>query len=440
MNSPSSLRRFLWPKTLAAKAGIVALFFGVVLVGAYLAADHFTSKRLAEAWKLSEAFGLSHDLDALLGPSIAADDNAAIPLNEAGVIAQRFYIQSRQKHKLAVTADLLDHPVLLAEYESLLNDPVYNGLLEEADRRKVYRTTDVFKRPMIMANSQSAVIQHRREVSRAEHELVKYLQRAGRRDEAVRRVLRLLRTTRKWEDKEPFLVAGLMNIGIRGVAFEGLNAILREGKPMQPALHQEIDDELSRQEQIKQVLPWMIQIGAVLGSDFYEHGPWGRIPFGDLLAREGQKTTLQFAYRMQMTADKPYVEAWNEIQRLISEVKEAQGDPFGAIVYFGAGGVLASEPMGLRAFERTVARVRCLRVLNALASRGDFDADIFSLGIPKESLVDPFNGEPLRIKRTPNGPIVYSVGDDLTDNDGNMNAPPQIDVGTAPILSKLEKQ
>jgi hypothetical protein len=440
MNSPSSLRRFLWPKTLAAKAGIVALFFGVVLVGAYLAADHFTSKRLAEAWKLSEAFGLSHDLDALLGPSIAADDNAAIPLNEAGVIAQRFYIQSRQKHKLAVTADLLDHPVLLAEYESLLNDPVYNGLLEEADRRKVYRTTEVFKRPMVMANPSPDVFQHRRGLARTEHELVKHLLSGSRQEEAVQRVLRALRTSRKWEDKEPFLVAGLMNIGVRGVAFEGLNAVLRSGKPLPPALHAEVDEELGRQEQIKRVIPWIIQTGAVLGCDFYEQGSWQRIPFSGALANEGQTNTLQFAHRLQLTADKPYLEAWNEIQRLISEVKEAQGDPFGAIVYFGAGGVLASEPMGLRAFERTVARVRCLRVLNALASRGDFDADIFSLGIPKESLVDPFNGEPLRIKRTPNGPIVYSVGDDLTDNDGNMNAPPQIDVGTAPILSKLEKQ
>jgi len=293
---------------------------------------------------------------------------------------------------------------------------------------------------MLMANGNSDVFQHRRSVARAEHELVKYLLRAGRHDEAARRVLRLFRTTRKWQDKEPFLVAGLMNLAVRGVAFEGLNAILRNGKSLSPALHAEIDEELGRQEQIKRVIPWLIQTGAVLGCDFYEQGPWTRIPFGDLFAKEGQMTTLQFAHRLQLTADKPYLEVWNEIQSLTSEVKEARGTPLGAIIYFGAEGLLASETMGRRAFERTVARVRCLRVLNALASRGDFDANISSLGIPKESLVDPFNGKPLRIKKTPNGPIIYSVGDDLTDNDGNVNYPGQADVGTAPIPSKSESQ
>lgn len=436
----SLVRRFLWPQTLLGKAGMVALYFLVVLGVAYFAADYFTSKRLKEAMKLSEAFGLSHSLDELLGPSVAPEHNAAIFLDEAGNLAERFHFFTRQKLALGATAEVVDNPKLLAEYESLLKDPVYNRFLEDADRCEGYRSTDFFNRPILMANPRSDVFKYRTAVSRVENELVILLLRAGRTEEAARRMLRLLRLTRKWEDKEPFLVATLANMSVRGFSFYSLNAVLRNGKPLPPALHAEIDEELGRQEQIKRILPWVIQTGSELGCDFYELGPWGRLPFGDLLAKEGKKTTLQTAHRLQLTADKPYVDAYNEIQTMISEIKEARGNPLGGIITLGADGLLASELMGRRAFERTVARVRCLRVLNALANRGNFNAEITSLGIPRESLVDPFDGKTLRIKKTPNGPIIYSVGDDLKDDNGNVGPPVLTDIGYGPVSPHPEKK
>ena len=68
--------------------------------------------------------------------------------------------------------------------------------------------------------------------------------------------------------------------------------------------------------------------------------------------------------------------------------------------------------------DQFIARVRCLRILNAMAKRNDFNAPFDSLGLPKETLVDPFDGKPLRTKKTPTGAIVYSVGPDLKDDGG----------------------
>ena len=434
------LRRFLWPKSLAGKLCAVGFAFLLILVVAYAAAAHFTSKRLAAAMKLSEEFGLSHDLDELLGPSVAPEKNAAIALNEAGTLAKQFFNQSRQKHKLDANADVLEHPALLAEYETLLNDAEYNRLLAQGDQREAYRSTEIFVRPMIMANANSALSDLRRSLARAEHDVVLHLLRADRREEAARRTLRVLRTIRKWEDKEPFLNASLVNIAVRGVAFSDLNAILRGGGPLSPTLHAEIDEELGRQESIMRVIPWMIQTGSLLGLDFYEQAPFSRIPFGSVIANEGRTNALRYAYRVQRTADMPYIDAFNEIQTMISEWKQAEGNPFGAMMTFGAASSLGAEPMGRKAFERTVARARCLRALNAMASRGDFNAGLSSLGVPKASLVDPFDMKTLRVKKTPNGPIIYSVGDDLTDDDGKVLPPEISDHGFAPVQTNAEKK
>ena len=60
----TSIRRLLWPKSLVGKAGVFGLIFLLIFVGAFFAADYFTKRRLAEAWKLCERHGLSNDFDA----------------------------------------------------------------------------------------------------------------------------------------------------------------------------------------------------------------------------------------------------------------------------------------------------------------------------------------------------------------------------------------
>lgn len=70
--------------------------------------------------------------------------------------------------------------------------------------------------------------------------------------------------------------------------------------------------------------------------------------------------------------------------------------------------------------EKNRARIRCFRVLLA-AIENDQLPQTFTLAdvnLPPEDLIDPFNGQPLRLKQTPQGMIVYSVGPDLVDDGG----------------------
>ena len=46
--------------------------------------------------------------------------------------------------------------------------------------------------------------------------------------------------------------------------------------------------------------------------------------------------------------------------------------------------------------------------------------DLVKDGLLKEVPKDPYDGKPLRFKRTPTGVIIYSVGPDMIDNGGKL--------------------
>ncbi len=86
---------------------------------------------------------------------------------------------------------------------------------------------------------------------------------------------------------------------------------------------------------------------------------------------------------------------------------------------------------------RTQAEIRCLRVLNALQMRVPSGSNkvpkLGELGLPTETTIDPFTGEPLKVKRTPRGWLVYSVGRNFKDDGGKLDDPTTGDVGVGPL-------
>jgi hypothetical protein len=76
----------------------------------------------------------------------------------------------------------------------------------------------------------------------------------------------------------------------------------------------------------------------------------------------------------------------------------------------------------------TQARLRCAiaavaaeryRLKHEKTWPGGLD-DLVKDGLLKEVPKDPYDGKPLRFKRTPTGVIVYSVGPDMIDNGGKV--------------------
>jgi hypothetical protein len=77
-----------------------------------------------------------------------------------------------------------------------------------------------------------------------------------------------------------------------------------------------------------------------------------------------------------------------------------------------------------RTFTAVVARVRCLRLINALQAQAPSDSSLLpkisQLGLPAEATTDPYTGNPLHIKRIRQGWLVYSVGADFRDDGGEL--------------------
>ena len=110
--------------------------------------------------------------------------------------------------------------------------------------------------------------------------------------------------------------------------------------------------------------------------------------------------------------------------------------------------VVDSVRPGIKAYrngmERIRASVRTLRVLNAIQAKFAPDAKeppkLSELGLPTEATIDPFNGQPLHVKKLPKGWLVYSVGRNLVDDGGIVDGMTDVGVGPPGSEKKPEKK
>ena len=417
-----SVRRRLWPKALAGKAGIVGLGFILILVVTYVAALQFSSKRLADAWKLSDEFGLPNDLQSILGPEIPPENNMAVALDEASAYAKAYLEDVMRQHKIVDLYDdrnpIID-PAYFAAFEGLRNDANYERLLAEAERRTEYRSLLPIRSP---CNIDYSSMQARRSLGDAEAAMARHLCNTGRHDEAVRRIVRLAGITAKWIDKEPFLDAMVRGTGIHIAINKELNRILRSPAKLPSSLHDEIETELAKADRIIDALPVMFQTQKIeLLSEYAEVSPFSGSWTLKPLENNDRAYLLQLLHARARGATKTVREADVLDDVLYGELDRMASDPLDRRLYAGTLALKKKSSITTfpHCFYNRVAETRCVRVLNAMARRGDFNADVASLNIPGAGSIDPFDGKTLRVKRTQFGPIIYSVGFDLKDDGGH---------------------
>ncbi|MEZ6102849.1 MAG: hypothetical protein R3E01_28230 [Pirellulaceae bacterium] len=222
-------------------------------------------------------------------------------------------------------------------------------------------------------------------------------------DQAARQALQIVRMARL-QDEEPTLVLYLVNIACRSVGLYTINGIL-QGGPVSAETHEVIEQELAAYD----------------GAKSYEHA----------LKMErviGCESFRGFVLKLGPT----WTGGWNEylsvmdhelanVGKLPYEMseKDAIVTPKNAL----AAGIVPAINASREATVRIQIFVNCLRILNAIQSRG-IDADpvvLSSLGLPPSTVLDPYSGNPLIVKRSDKGWLIYSVGIDLTD-DGGMVA------------------
>jgi hypothetical protein len=226
-------------------------------------------------------------------------------------------------------------------------------------------------------------------------------------------------------DSEPLLNSYLVSLACRGLTLGTANLALR-GNSLTAGSRDELDAELARHETSE---PFEHALATERSFGLQRYRELGHeIPGGALVGLPWLKNDAS-----------GYCDLFAEAIGLAG-LPRAKSQPAltDSLAVANAGPLAGSLVPALQAvFEATCrvrAQLRALRVLNALARHPELaDAatpDIASLGLPAEAIVDPFDGQTLRLKKLPAGWLIYAVGGNLKDDGGDIAE--QADVGLGP--------
>ncbi len=239
----------------------------------------------------------------------------------------------------------------------------------------------------------------------------------GQHEAALKNGIESLRLARLHEN-EPTLVAYLVAIAMRGIASQQLYDVLAGGHGT-PELHKAIDEELARHDDSQ-------QLAVVLKTERAFSADWinGEMDGNYAVVRHVFGWVLKSLQVGALNAMDEYIQLaarpWYEVRRKCG--------PDGQLPSTGHG-VLADllVPALRAAFEanaRSIVVARALRIDNALVAfaekNGREAAGLDELGLPREATIDPYSGEPLKLKHTKDGWIIYSVMSNGVDDGGDF--------------------
>ncbi len=252
-------------------------------------------------------------------------------------------------------------------------------------------------------------------------------------DAAVGLGIRLLRLARLYE-KEPLLVNCLVSVAIRGIAIQSLYDALAVGN-VSPEMHAELESELAKQDNPRQMVQVLKTERAYATSATIESG---------LALQESTRVNPIWLSMVSWPMKSLYLnsldvfdEQFELADRPLYEIRD-RFDADGGMRTSGHGimGDLVGLGLGAayQANARGLALVRGLRIFNALVEyrqmHGQEASGLSDLSLPKEATIDPFSGEPLKLKHTDDGWIIYTVMQNGIDDGGDFKN--QKDHGLAP--------
>jgi hypothetical protein len=254
----------------------------------------------------------------------------------------------------------------------------------------------------------------------------------GNRDEAVRSALVILRLANHL-DRNPLVLQNMVAILLRGIAIDAANFALQTG-PISKEVRAALDGELTdceRTDNWRRALKNDRALCLEAPPEWIIRNAWpGRSAW--LVGRplwNWRTSDILEAY----SAAIPLLEGGRSYRDDLGRIQEAES----ALGFFGRecfSGLVNARKLSLR----MRAMVRSLRVLSALQTHVPKGSSkiprLGELGLPVATTTDPFNGELLHVKRLPEGWLIYSVGEDLTDDGGKLLpcSPPGCDYGVAP--------
>jgi hypothetical protein len=254
------------------------------------------------------------------------------------------------------------------------------------------------------------------------------LAREGKTDDAVRRGVDLLKLARLHESN-PTLVSYLVTIAVRGVATHAVNQALRSG-PVSTEVRAALDAELARADDPQSFIKALVTERAVALEAM---GPMNSQVPPLVVAWLGWPVKQQYmgAYDLLDVVIVEAQQPWQQFRRatVSGNLNSAPRGTLGELLWPGL-------RAGVEARTRDLAQIRALRILNSLQRFGEAQgreaSGLAELGLPGEAIVDPYSGQPILLKRTGGGWIVYSVGQNGRDDGGTLDDK-RLDVGIGPM-------
>lgn len=257
----------------------------------------------------------------------------------------------------------------------------------------------------------------------------------GKSDEAVKLGIQLLKIARLYNG-EPLLVNYLVGVAIRGIACQAIYEAVSAGNVSPETLHaldQELallDDPLELARVLKTEQAFSISVAresGVFPQDAQVNPAW--------LKLVGWPVKSLFVNSLGVFDDQLAIpgDQWFEIRGSFNPDGTWDASAHGIL------GELLSPALGAAyvAHSRNLAKIRATRIASALSryrhEHGREASDLNDLALAKEVVMDPFTGEPLKLKHTPDGWLIYTVMQNGVDDGGEFNeAQKKDDQGFAP--------
>lgn len=382
-----------------------------------------TDAQLRRQWAAIQATDAPTTLADLARPPIPAEENAATYLQriekdmkaidkateKLRSTSEYSGVLMPAEHQKTVRAVLAAHPEVLPMLQRAAACPDYDPGLDYANP------------PANISNRLMETVPIQRSAARVLYCQASLLVAEGKRDEAVHAAVEGLALARLFQ-RTPTLLGLLNCIAVRGQAIRSAEEALQTG-PVSADARAALEAELALHKPLDD-FTWAMESERVCGAPFFDdpnlhrnawlfsRGFWNQQEsavldlYTQILAVSGQPGAYQKITRMP--ASKPVL-----VALLLPAVQAAY-----------------------QAAVRSQAEVRSLRVLNALQQHaepknGDA-ANLADLGLPPETLIDPYTDAPLVVRHTPQGWLVYALGSNLQDDGGKVNDSSASDVGVAP--------
>lgn len=357
-------------------------------------------QRLTQIRKAGDPVSLAD----LQRPPVSPQDNAATYLARVSDDANKLFaelepILYREDFNVRQT---LTPEELAAVEEAFAAYPQVLPALEQAAAAKTHVwPLDYTQSQTEVSEDYFEVLSQWRTFARVLHCRAVYLAVTERSDEAVEVYLQQLRLARLQAEEPLFLVGFLVNIVVRRMAIEGINNVLQSAT-LGPETHEAIERELAHHDSLDLFVP-MLKAERVYGIESF-----GQFP---------QIFVSQWIEYLDVME-----ELIAEGDRPVYEVVEPDPNAYGTLTAL----VIPSITQSRASLNRNVALVRGVRIINALRAQqvDDPAVDLSTLGLPPETLTDPFSGQPLKLEKTELGWKITNHDDDNGSTKVTVQPPP----------------